>query len=70
MVEGLDTSASLLSAHSRIRERSGRRWDGLSKREALSLARKQMRAKPDYRRRIEDTQWTEVDEDRDTDSNI
>ena len=59
MVEDLDQAASMMSSRRQVREATSARWDGISKKEAMTLARKQMRQKPDYRQRMESAKWTD-----------
>jgi hypothetical protein len=43
----------MMSQRESVREASSARWEGRSKKEAMTLARKRMRQKPDYRKRVE-----------------
>lgn len=61
LVENMKFESAMLSSHKQVRSRTQARWDGLSKREAMMLARKRMRAKPDFRAAHEGREWTEVE---------
>jgi len=63
MVEDLDQAVSMLSSRQAIKEASSTRWDGISKKEAMTLARKRMRQKPDYRQRMESAEWSDFTPD-------
>ncbi|WP_191621334.1 vWA domain-containing protein [Marinihelvus fidelis] len=59
LVQDLDSSVSMLSRRDRMASRVQRNWDGMSKREAMALARKSMRSKPDFRRARKDADWAD-----------
>ena len=59
MVEDLEEAKSMLSRRRNVREASSAHWDGISKKEAMTLARKRMRSKPDYRQRMESADWSD-----------
>jgi len=63
MVEDLDQAASMLQSREVVREASSDHWDGISKKEAMILARKRMRQKPDYRQRMESAEWSDYTPD-------
>jgi len=60
MVTDLDLASELLCSRDEVQERVQREWDGVSKKEAMLLARKRMRAKPDFRAAHEGREWTDV----------
>jgi len=59
MVDELQGAKEMLSRRQNVREASSAHWDGISKKEAMTLARKRMRSKPDYRQRMESADWSE-----------
>ncbi|MEE4173971.1 MAG: VWA domain-containing protein [Xanthomonadales bacterium] len=61
LVADLDIAAELQHSRDTVQERVTRQWDGVSKKEAMLLARKRMRAKPDFRAAHEGREWTDVD---------
>jgi Mg-chelatase subunit ChlD len=63
MVEDLDSADVMMSQRHSVREASSARWDGRSKKEAMTLARKRMRQKPDYRKKVESKDWSDFTPD-------
>ena len=63
MVEDLEQASSMLSSRQAVREASSAHWDGISKKEAMTLARKRIRQKPDYRERMESAEWSDFTPD-------
>ena len=63
MVDRLESKQQILERRSEARAATSSHWDGLSKKEAMLLARKRMRSKPDYRAAHEKSDWTDFKKD-------
>lgn len=61
LVQNLEVSDVMLTRRDRMAARVSRQWDGMSKREAMVLARKSMRSKPELRRSKLDADWTDTE---------
>ena len=61
MVDGLDREEEILRRRQSVRTASASRWDGVSKKEAVLLARKRMRSKPEYRVEHAERDWADVE---------
>ncbi|MBE9549359.1 MAG: hypothetical protein IMF09_08155, partial [Proteobacteria bacterium] len=59
MVEDLPQADAIRSTRQRLRSASASRWDGMSKKEAMTLARKRMRQKPDFRSNKRSAEWSD-----------
>ncbi|MEE4218476.1 MAG: VWA domain-containing protein [Xanthomonadales bacterium] len=60
MVDDLECKDEILQRRESVREATASRWDGMSKKEAVLLARKRMRSKPDYRRAHASRDWADI----------
>lgn len=60
MVADLDNEEEMLQRRDAVRCASASRWDGVSKKEAITMARKQMRSKPDHRRAHRERDWADI----------
>ena len=60
LLDGLDCQVAYLSARNEVQVRTSRAWDGLSKKEALQSARKQVRSKKDFRAGQEGKDWLDL----------
>jgi Ca-activated chloride channel family protein len=59
MVRGLDTEERMLSQRASVRQATSARWEGVSKKEAMTMSLKALRRKPDHRRSQKSKDWTD-----------
>jgi hypothetical protein len=63
LTAGLEDAKARMAERERVRESTSSEWRGVSKLEALSMSKKAMRSKPDFRRERRDSRWTDFKPD-------
>jgi hypothetical protein len=63
MTAGLREAKAMRAQREVVREHSSSEWHGASKLEAMSMSRKAMHNKPDFRRKRRDSRWTDFNPD-------
>lgn len=63
LTAGLDEAREMREQRENFRAHSRSEWRGNSKLEAMSMSRKAMRSKPDFRRERQESKWTDFEPD-------
>jgi hypothetical protein len=59
LISELPVASSMRNCLKSVRRSTASRWDGISKKEAMTLARKRMRQKPDFRSSRQSAEWSD-----------